>query len=431
MPQAKTGKAEVSAADAPGLVWRSRQSGQRISYWIASRAAVDAGYPIKTVRLIDTWSADQIAAACRKNQAEMLEWLAHNGDVRPVVINNTWGGLISAYERNPTSRFNIPFEEGGLKFNTRNQYAEWNVQIYKVIANRTLDGTRAEDFRNWHNLFATPRYEGDPPAYPKAKACMSQINRLLQFGVMAEIDGCERLAKILNGVGHHNSKPIKFKGGEARTEELTLEHVIKFCEECHKPENAPYHAGLALATVLQFETTLRQADVIGQWWPVENAADGSLVNKGERWVGLTWGEHIDADLVLAKPTSKSRGVKITLADLTMSPLVMAELECIPREKRVGPVVISGYTGLPYKRKAFGRAWRQIANKAGIPAEVQNRDARAGAITEALDHGANAEHVRAQATHAETPSGRRMTTRYDRVKLEKARSVQAARLAGRR
>ena len=389
-----------------------------------------AGYPVKTARLIATWSADQIAAACRKNQTEMLAWLANGGDVRPVVIDNTWGALIGEYERNPTSRFNIPFEEGGLKFNTREQYAQWNLQIHKVIATRTLDGTRAEDFRNWHNLFATPRYEGDPPAYPKAKACMGQINRLLQFGLMAEIDGCERLARILNGIGHHNSKPLKFKGGEARTEELTLGHVIAFCEECHKPENAPYHAGLALATVLQFETTLRQADVIGQWWPVESAMDGSLVNRGERWVGLTWGEHIDPDLVLAKATSKSRGKKVTLTDLTMSPLVMAELARTPRERRVGPVVISGYTDLPYRRKAFNRAWRQIATKAGIPAEVQNRDARAGAITEALTHGANAEHVRSQATHSETPSGRRMTTRYDRARLEKARSVQAARLAGR-
>src|SRR4029077_8886359 len=95
--------------------------------------------------------------------------------------------------------------------------------------------------------------------------------------------------------------------------------------------------------------------------------------------------------VAASLLRKSRGAKVTLADLTMSPLVMAELARIPREKRVGPVVISGYTGLPYKRKAFNRAWRQIANAAGIPAEVQNRDARAGAITEALTHGANAEH----------------------------------------
>lgn len=109
---------------------------------------------------------------------------------------------------------------------------------------------------------------------------------------------------------------------------------------------------------------------------------------------------------------------------------MAELALIPREMRVGPVVIFGYTGLHYKRKAFNRAWRQIANTVGIPADVQNRDARAGAIIEAITHGANPEHIRSQATHSETPTGRRLTSRYDRAKLEKAQAVQVAGMAGR-
>jgi hypothetical protein len=64
--------------------------------------------------------------------------------------------------------------------------------------------------------------------------------------------------------------------------------------------------------------------------------------------------------------------------------------------------------------------------------VQNRDARSGAVTEAITKGANPEHVRSQTTHAETPSGRRvMNERYDRVNLEKARNVQRARNEGRK
>jgi hypothetical protein len=248
---------------------------------------------------------------------------------------------------------------------------------------------------------------------------------------MVEIDGCERLARILNGIGNHGHKPIKFKGGDPRRSELTLEHVMAFVDECRKPQNK-LHRGLALATVLQFETTLRQADVIGQWWPDPDAALGPLTNKGTRWRGLSWGEHIDADLIMQKPTSKSRERKITLADLSMSDLVMAELADIPREQRIGPVVICGYTGLPYHQKAFNRAWRKIANEAGLPKSVQNRDARSGAVTEAITKGANPEHVRSQTTHAETPSGRRvMNERYDRVNLEKARNVQRARNEGRK
>lgn len=390
-----------------------------------------AGYPVKTVRLDEGWSTDQIAAACRRHQIEMQAWLAHGGQPRPVSAGNTWGGLIAEYERNPTSRFNIPFEDGGLKFNTRDQYRDWNIQIDRLIGHRSLSDTRAEDFLAWYQAFIVPKKEGGKPMRPKGKCCMDQINRILQFGISVEIEGCVRLSQVLNGVGHKNSKPIKFKGGNARTDELTLEHVKAFVAECRKPHNEKFHGGLALATVLQFETTLRQADVIGQWWPDADASPGPLVGNGYRWRGLSWGEHIDPDFVLQKPTSKSREVKVTLADLAMSDLVMTELARIPREQRIGPVVLSGYTGLPYKRKAFGRAWRQIANAAGIPEAVQNRDARAGAITEALTFNANPEHVRSQTTHSETPAGKRMTTRYDRVNLEKARTVQRARNDGRK
>jgi hypothetical protein len=418
--------------DAPGLDWRKRASGERIPYWIATRKAVEVGYPTKTVRLDPTWSFDQIAAACRRCQIEMQAWLAHGGQPLPVSAGNTWRGLIAEYECNPISRINIPFEEGGLKFNTRNQYLQWNIQIDRLIGMHSLTETRVEDFKKWYEAFAAPKPEGGTPMRSKAKSCMEQINRLLQFGVAVEIEGCERLARILNGVGNNGHKPVKFKGGNARTDELTLEHVKAFVAECHKPDRKGMHDGLALATVIQFETTLRQADVIGQWWPEPGAVPGSLTGNGTRWRGLTWGEHIDADLIMEKPTSKSREVKKTLADLAMSDLVMAELALVPLERRVGPVVISGYTGLPYQRKAFNRAWRQIANAAGIPKSVQNRDARSGAITEALTKGANPEHLRSQTTHAETPAGRRvMNNNYDRPNLEKVRSVQRARNEGRK
>jgi hypothetical protein len=427
-----TGEAKADTSESPGLQWRDRKStGKRVYLWVATKAAVKAGYPDKTVPLADYLSPDQRAAACRAQQIKMQAWLAHGGRPIPVPTGNTWADLIREYERNPTSRFNIPFEEGGLKFNTRDQYQQWNMQIERVCGHVVLSDTNSEKFLEWYKVLCTPKKEGGKPMRPKAKSCMDQMNRLLQFGVSAEIEGCARLSLILNGAGHKNSKPLKFKGGDARTQELTLEYVKMFVAECHKPHNHAHHSGLALATVLQFETTLRQADVIGQHWPESDAMPvGPLNRRGTRWRGLLWGEHIDPDLVLAKPTSKSREKKVTIADLAMSDLVMAELALIPREHRIGPVVLSGYTGLPYKTKAFNRAWRQIARAAGIPDEVQNRDARAAAITEALTFDANPEHVRSQTTHAETPAGKRMTSRYDRVNLEKARNVQRARNEGR-
>jgi hypothetical protein len=144
------------------------------------------------------------------------------------------------------------------------------------------------------------------------------------------------------------------------------------------------------------------------------------------------GGHISTDLVMIKPTSKSKGRKKAIADLSISPLVTAELERVPMERRIGPVVVSEYTGLPYRRKNFNQLWRKIAKLAGIPDEVQNRDARAGGITEAHTAEAPAEHIRSSATHSnrDGEGGKAINESYDRQNIAKARSVQLARIARR-
>jgi hypothetical protein len=47
---------------------------------------------------------------------------------------------------------------------------------------------------------------------------------------------------------------------------------------------------LALGTALQFETTMRQREVIGEWAPVPVGDEPSgIILNGRRWVnGLTW-----------------------------------------------------------------------------------------------------------------------------------------------
>jgi hypothetical protein len=110
---------------------------------------------------------------------------------------------------------------------------------------------------------------------------------------------------------------------------------------------------------------------------------------------------------MAKPTSKRAGRKQAMADLKLSAFAMAELMRVPPEQRIGPVIVSEFTGLPYKRKAFNRLLRQITREAGIPDEVQNRDARAGGITKAYTAGAVPDHIRSalliELTDREHPS----------------------------
>lgn len=72
-----------------------------------------------------------------------------------------------------------------------------------------------------------------------------------------------------------------------------------------------------------------------------------------------------------------------------------------------------YSGLPWRSKPFQAKWRQIADAADVPRNVQNRDSRAGGITEATDAIAASspdfEAVRRHAGHSQ-PS---MTARYSR------------------
>jgi hypothetical protein len=249
---------------------------------------------------------------------------------------------------------------------------------------------------------------------------MGQFNRMINYGTSAEIDGCERVARIMNGVGN-KAKTLTFKGsGRRKGEPLTVEHLEIFCAKAHERGQ---HS-LALATTIQFETMLRQADVIGQWWPVAKSVDGSLVVDGHRWRGLTWGEHVKADLTMDKPTFKSRETKSGLYDLKDSNLIISELARIPVEKRIGPVVICNYTGKPWQRKSFHQAWRIVANAAGLPKGVQNRDARSGAITEADLAAVAKDDRKRQAGHSTVE----MNDSYKRETMEKTRKVTAARMA---
>ena len=89
---------------------------------------------------------------------------------------------------------------------------------------------------------------------------------------------------------------------------------------------------------------------------------------------------------------------------------------VPAEKRVGPLIVDETAGRPYAGYAFAREWRTIARAAGIPDHVWNMDARAGAITEAEDAGADLDQIRSAAAHSQIST----TKRYSRGAVGKSR-----------
>ncbi|GLS43705.1 hypothetical protein GGR33_002282 [Methylobacterium brachythecii] len=152
--------------------------------------------------------------------------------------------------------------------------------------------------------------------------------------------------------------------------------------------------------------------------------DDQFVLRGRRWTnGLTW-QDIDPNLVIRKATTKTGA--FAAHDLKLCPLVNELITLIPAEARIGPVIVDEVAGRPYAESAYGREWRVVARAAGVPDNVWNMDARAGAITEAEDAGADLDHIRSAAAHSQTAT----TQRYSRGALGKSRHVAELRIAHR-
>lgn len=178
-------------------------------------------------------------------------------------------------------------------------------------------------------------------------------------------------------------------------------------------------------TAIQFESALRQKDVIGEWEPIPPREERTgIVMNGRRWKnGLTWAD-LSADLVVRKTTTKTGA--IAAHDFKLYSLVVALLDMVPAEKRVGPLIINERTGKPYAEWRFTRDWCEVAKAAGVPDEVRNMDARAGAITEADDAGADLDFIRSTAAHAQAST----TLRYLRGGIGKSTAVANLRAAHR-
>ena len=256
-----------------------------------------------------------------------------------------------------------------------------------------------------------PRPGSDKPRPWRAKHCMDAVRRMIAYGVTLGYDDCFRADVILG--------KLRFPTPPARRSRLTFDQMNAIRVVAH----AMGLGSIALATTLQFELSLRQKDVIGEWEPAP-LSEGGIVHKGTRWAnGLQWSE-IDLAMLLRKTHIKT-GAYVEF-DLKLYPTLIEEIERVPRENRIGPMIISERTGEPYKHRTFTQTWRKVADKAGVPKTVWNMDARAGAISEAYDAGAFETDVMKHAGH----KNRQTSARYNRGTLEQTSRVARQRTANR-
>ena len=389
--------------DIPGLMIRKAADGSPMLYWRPPKAAEKLRYEPSSIRIHETDTAE-IAALCRKLTAEVFEWLAmREGASKRIVNDPTWSDLTRAYMLNEDSPYH------SVKYNTRKTYRFDLDALDGLIGHVALNSMNLAFFKK---LYDGIRHRGDGKDHvTQAHRSISMMRRMLSYGIASEIKGCERLATILSNT--------RFEQPTRRVVAMTREHVETFIRkavELNRPS-------LAISTALQFETSLRQRDCIGEWVPLNGKAPMSnfVIGKAEWANGLTWA-NIDDQWRLSKRTTKTG--QVVSHDLTLCPIAFELLNQVPEAERIGPIIIDERANRPYAEHAFQQQWRWVANEAGIPKEIRNMDARAGAASEADAAGATLDDVRSAMGHSDAKT----TLRYIRNSgLEQSRRVATARL----
>lgn len=265
--------------------------------------------------------------------------------------------------------------------------------IERVAGGRQIASLKAEDFIRWHKAAAASVEGGD--GLRKAQSFIKRLRAIISFGVVAEIKACERVDMILS--------KMRFATPSSRSAIMTYDMAVAIIAKAHEAGRP----SIALAQAIQFETGMRQTDVIGQYEPCALDSKSPYRVRARQWVpGLLW-QDIDEELVLTFKTSKT-GATVTHSLGAMA-LVRAEIDRIPRERRIGPVIVNETSGLPYMPFAFQQNWRKIARAAGVPDSIWNRDSRAGALSEGDEAGADLSKLQRMAGHTTS----KMTSRYVR------------------
>jgi hypothetical protein len=369
--------------------------------WRATKAAVAEGYPVKSVNL--SRYADDPAALerrCDRLQIEMRSWLSgRRGNAK--VFDGTIRSLVDLYQTDPESPYH------SLPASTREPYDVYLRVLRKEVGERQIDRCDARDVKRWFAVWI----EGGHLA--KGKMIIAVLKAILSFGIQCRNPGCAEFKAILS--------EMRFPTLKSREQAPTAAQIIA----ARTAAKASGHPLAALSYALQFEADMRQWDARGQWVPMADKRPSTVLYRGKKWLGPHWSQ-VDANLILRfKPTKTAftSGAEVAI-DLSVCPMVVEDLEGIPLEQRIGPMVVDPKTGRPYTKDRFSRVWRAARKAAGIPEDIWNRDVRAGGTTESRAAGAKIDDLKKIVGHT---AGSKMTADvYDRDKLEAHRRVAKAR-----
>ncbi len=249
---------------------RARKGGPDAPVWVARADLVKQGYEPKTVRLPyrldEPEDTPMLSAACLRLQDEMLEWSSgHERD--PNRFDGTLLSRSRRYQTDEASPFHL-----NMKHDTRRTGLSTPRLIEKASGQRALAHLKNEDFRRWYNEAKKPKDPSGPERIRRAYGIIKKLRELFAYGIMDELPDCQRLHTVLSQARFRS----RF-GGASRCSWLSAE------------AREMGHLSLALATAIQFETALRQRDVIGERMPIPDGgeANGIVINGRRCQNGLT------------------------------------------------------------------------------------------------------------------------------------------------
>jgi hypothetical protein len=336
----------------------------------------------------------------------MNEWLSGYRRNRGS-YNGTFHSVFHIYQTHKKS----PFHK--LKPLSRVPYAHYLGRLDHAIGDQFIIGRTGLDIQDWYDGWADADEHGRPRKLAAGAMTFFVLKAAMRFGFICGISDCGPLLAIMDQMSVPSPK--------RRSQVATAAQVVKAREAAH----AAGSPSRALAYAFQYETALRQMDVIGQWHPLSSPIMSSVADGSGKWIGLSW-HHISDDMILTFTPSKTADTTEAKAviDLRLCPMVLDELARIPQDKRTGPLIVDEATALPYHYEAFKKGWKADFKAAGIPKGLWGRDLRASAVTEARKGGASRDDASKVAAHANSKT----TEIYDREQLEAHRRVARARLS---
>jgi hypothetical protein len=151
-----------------------------------------------------------------------------------------------------------------------------------------------------------------------------------------------------------------------QTDLITEEQVAAIRSMAHEYG----YLSIALTQAMQFELGLSQKDIIGEWVPVDEPGESTIVWHGKKWRrGIVW-SNIDSDLMLRHFVGHDQ--RQIVLDLKTAPMTLREIHGLLRFRaRNEALTTCEATAMPWVATEFRRKWRLIADFAGIPPGTRN------------------------------------------------------------